>query len=255
MMVALYAVLVLSPAYAGAKASAFEKHPKQANQYNAGSAIDGKPETCWSVPSESPNRGESISLEIPKGEVEKIGIIAGWDKDETSFKDYPRVKQLRVDIYTLDNDQAEKLVGSETLDVADVRGLQVLPLKAKAKVGDDSFFGGKVKLSVVDIYPGDDFPNLRVSEVAVYMGEMDAKPAITVLDAAALTDGNAKTLWAGAAGTAFEVTPNGWAVSSIGFQVARRSSSDARSDAVLSRCTWLLSSRESRSLESKIPSS
>lgn len=218
-MVALLAVLVLNPAFAGAKASSFQpENKKGTNYWNAGAAIDGKPDTCWSLPGESPNRGEWISLEVPKGTVEKIGVDPGWDKDDSSFKDYPRVKQLRVDVFTIDNDQAEKLVSSETLEVNDARGLQIIPLKTPAKVGEDSFFGGKVKLSIVDIYPGDDYPNLRVSEVAVYMGEMEAHPEVTVLDQAALTDNNAKTLWTGAAGTEFELVPKGWAVSSIGFQ-------------------------------------
>lgn len=218
-MVALLAVLTLNSAFAGAKASAFQpENKKGTNYWNAGAAIDGKPETCWSLPGESANRGEWISLEVPKGTVEKIGVVAGWDKDEASFKDYPRVKQLRVDVYTLDNDQSEKLVSSENIDVKDERGLQIISLKTAAKVGDDSFFGGKVKLSVVDIYPGDDFPNLRVSEVAVYLAEMDAHPEVAGLDAEAVSDGNAKTLWTGAAGTELDVAPKGWAISSIGFQ-------------------------------------
>ncbi len=218
-MFVLVALLSVNSAFAGAKASSFQaENKKGANTWNAGSAIDGKAETAWSLPGESVNRGEWISLEIPKGTVEKVGIVCGWDKDEDSFKDYPRVKQLRIDVYTLDNDQAEKQVGSETIDVPDSRGLQVIPLKTKVKVGDDSFFGGKVKLSVVDIYPGEDFPNLRVSEVAVYLGEMDATPEVLGIDATAVTDGNVKTLLTVASGTEFQLNPKGWAISSIGFQ-------------------------------------
>ena len=225
-MFSLLAPLVLSgTAHAGAVATHFQpENKKGANYWNAGSAIDGKMETAWSLPGDTNNRGESITIDIPKGSVEKIGIVAGWDKDESSFKDYPRVKQLRVDIYTVDNDQAEKQVGTETLDVKEQRGWQQLALKAKVKVGDDSFFGGKVKLTIVDIYDGEDFPNLRVSEMAIYMGEIDASPTVTVDsgtttgDELAMTDNSPKTLWVGTPGAALTVAPAGYAISSIGFQ-------------------------------------
>ncbi len=217
----MFPVLVLlfaQPAFAGAKASAFQKESKLGvNYWNAGSAIDGKPESAWSVPGESANKGEWLLIDVPKGEVERIGIVAGWDRDADTFADFPRVKQLRVDVYTLDNESVDQLVGTETIDVADKRGMQSIPLKGKFRIGDDSFFGGRVKLTVLDVYEGMDYPNLRVSEVAVYLAEMDAKPTLNV-EAPELSDGSPKTLWKGAAGASFDVNPQGWAVSSIGFQ-------------------------------------
>ncbi|MBM4391774.1 MAG: hypothetical protein FJ090_11685 [Deltaproteobacteria bacterium] len=217
-MVLLAVALIASPALAGAKASNFRKESKQsANYWNAGSAIDGKLETAWMLPGETANRGEWIEIDVPRGEIDKIGLVAGWDKDEESFKDYPRVKQVRVDVYTLDNDQTPLQVGTANLDVADQRGWQVLDIP-DVKVGEDSFFGGKVRISVVDIYEGDDFPNLGVSEACVYLKEFDAAPkVIAPAGIDALFDNNAKTLWTGAAGAEFTVTPGGFAISSVGF--------------------------------------
>jgi hypothetical protein len=218
-MLPVLLLLVAEPASAGAKASAFQpENKKGTNYWNAGSAIDGKPETAWSVPGESPNRGEWILIDVPKGSVEKIGIDPGWDRDADTFADYPRVKQLRVDVYTIDNDSVDQLVGTETIEVADKAGMQVVALKSKYQVGVDSFFGGRVKLSVTDIYEGRDFPNLRVSELAIFLAEQPATPTIKNVDPGALTDGNAKTVWKGAAGATFEIDPVGWAISSIGFQ-------------------------------------
>ena len=69
-MFAVLALLVAQPAFAGAKASAFQPESKKgANYWNAGSAIDGKTESAWSVPGESPNRGEWLLVDVPKGEV------------------------------------------------------------------------------------------------------------------------------------------------------------------------------------------
>lgn len=220
-MIALLALLIVEPAFAGAKTSKFQPEAKKGTNYwNGGSAIDGKPETAWSLPGDTENKGEWIELDIPKGTVEKIAIVAGWDKDEESFKDYPRVKKLRVEVYSIDNSQEAVLVTSESLDVADVRGLQVLSLSKKAVVGFDSFFGGKVKLVVEDIYEGDDYPNLRVSELAVYMEETEATPGVTLEggDLAAALDNAPKTVWVGAPGALITVDPKGWGVSSIGFQ-------------------------------------
>ncbi|GDX83354.1 hypothetical protein LBMAG42_51650 [Deltaproteobacteria bacterium] len=170
-----------TPAHAGVRVSAFQpENRKGTNYWNGGSAIDGKPETAWSVPGESANKGEWIELDIPKGNVEKIGVVAGWDKDEDSFKDYPRVKELRVEVYSIDHSQKAWLVGYESVNVADRRGLQIIPLAKTVVVGNDSVFGGTVRFIIEDVYEGDDYPNLRVSELAVYMEEMDESPAATL---------------------------------------------------------------------------
>ncbi len=212
--------LAVPDAVAGAKASSFQKETRLGTNYwNAGSAIDGKVETGWLLPGDSNNRGEWIEIDVPKGEVDKIGLVAGFDKDEETFADHARVKQLRVDVFSIDNEQVAKQVGSATVDVADQRGWQVIDIP-DVKVGDDGFFGGKVRLSVVDIYEGQDYPNLGMSEVCVYLKEFDATPKITALStgtADVLTDGNPKTLWTGAAGAEFTVAPSGFAVSSVGF--------------------------------------
>lgn len=218
----LYLTLLCPPAEAGAKASAFKSESKKGTNYwNAGSAIDGKMETAWMVPGESDNRGEWIELDVPKGEVDKIAIVAGWDKDEESFKDYPRVKKLRVDIFSVATGDEPTQVGTATVDVADTRGWQTIDLP-DTKVGSE-FFGGKVRLTVLEIADGDDFPNLGVSEVAVYLKEFDAQPKISGVSASVaggadtLGDANPKTLWTGAAGAEITVSPSGFAVSSVGI--------------------------------------
>lgn len=214
--------LLCPPADAGAKASAFKSESKKGTNYwNAGSAIDGKLETAWMVPGESDNRGEWIELDVPKGEVDKIGIVSGWDKDEESFKDYPRIRKLRVDIFSVATGDDPTQVGSATVDVADQRGWQTIDLP-DTKVGSE-FFGGKVRLTVLEIADGDDFPNLGVSEVAVYLKEFDAQPKITGVSASTsggadtLGDANPKTLWVGAAGAEVTVSPSGFAISSVGI--------------------------------------
>ncbi len=215
-------VLLPSVALAGARGSAFQKESKQgANFWAPSSAIDGKLETAWMVPGESANRGEWIEIDIPQGEVDKIRIFPGFAKSEETFADYPRVKQLRVDVYALDDDQKAAQVGSSTIDIADKREWQTIELPdAQVAAG---LFGGRVRLSVVDIHEGEDYPNLAMSEVLVQMKEFDAKVKISAVNEAPtptdeLLDENPKTAWL-APGASFTLSldSSGFGLSSIGL--------------------------------------
>jgi hypothetical protein len=223
-MLTLLLPALVSDAEAGAKVSAFRKEAKLgANYYNGTSAIDGKLETAWMVPGESPNRGEWIELDLPKGTIDKIGIMPGWSKSEETFGDYSRIKKIRVDAFTLSDDQEPTQVGTAEVTVADQREWQVLDLP-DMKVGEGSLFGGKVRISVVDIYDGEDFANFGVSELLVFLKEFDATAAISAVSASLdghgpelATDGDPKSAWMGAAGAEFTVDPKGYGLGSIGL--------------------------------------
>lgn len=215
-------LLVPTLAWAGARGSAFQKETKLgANYWAPAAAIDGKLETAWMVPGESPNRGEWIEIDVPRGEVDKIAIFPGFNKSEETYTDHPRLKQVRVDIYALDDDQNAKQVGSATVDLADKREWQVLDLP-DTKI-DAGLFGGRVRVSVVDIYDGQDFPNLGVSEMVVHMKEFDAKAKVTSVndgDPAAMADAlddNPKTFAKLAPGATFAFESQNFGISSIGF--------------------------------------
>lgn len=210
-------------AWAGARSSSTEKGGKLGSNYwSAASAIDGRVESAWMVPGESPNRGEWIEVDIPRGAVDKIAIYPGFGKSDETYGDYPRVKQMRVDIFALDDDQNAKQVGSTTIDVPDKREWQTFDL-ADTKI-DAGLFGGRVRLSIVDIYDGEDYPNIGVSEVLVHMTEFDAKVKVTSLNdgdplaAAEMLDENLKTA-SKLLGTSFAMSleSSGFGISSIGF--------------------------------------
>lgn len=222
-------ILALLPgvAWAGARVSSFQKESRNgANYWNASAAIDGKLETAWMVPGESENKGEWIEIDVPRGEVDKIAIFPGFDKSDEAFADYPRLKKVRIDIFALDDGQEAKQVGTATLDVADKREVQVLDLP-DTKV-NDGMFGGRVRLTVLEVHDGEDFPNLAVSEIMVHMKEFDAKVQVTAVSAETpgkgkelLLDENPKTVFS-APGTSLEMTlaAPGFGVSSVGFAPA-----------------------------------
>lgn len=219
------ALLIPVAAFAGAKVSAFQKETKKgANFYNGGSAIDGKMETAWMVPGESPNRGEWIELDVPAGgTVDKLQVVIGYQKDDDSFKDYARLKQARVDMFTMGEDQNLTQVGTATVTFEDKPGVQVVDLP-DTKVGGD-LFGGKVKISVMDIFAGTDFPNLAVSEMAVVLKPYDVMPKFGEVSGESaghpkdgVLDEDPKTFWAfPAAGAKFELDGTAAGVSAVGF--------------------------------------
>ena len=224
-MRSLIPLLLLLPtvAWAGGRASAFQKDNKNGTNYwNANSALDGKLETAWMVPGESANKGEWLEIDIPQGEVDKLSIVSGYAKTDKTFKDYPRIKKARVDIYALDDDQNANQVGSSTIDLADQMAMQTIDLTdAKVAAG---LFGGRVRITVLEVYEGEDYPNLGVSEVVVQMKEFDAKVKVASIDddadpakSAAMLDEDPKTFSKLAAGTTLSLTTPGFGVSSINF--------------------------------------
>jgi hypothetical protein len=219
-------MLLPAVAFAGFRASTFKKETKLgADTWNAAAALDGKSDTCWMVDGESENKGEWIEIDVPKSTVDKVGLIVGWAKDDKSFKDYGRIKQVRVSIYKLETDAAP--AAEQTLTLEDKNTLQILDLN-NVEVGDEAY-GGKVRITVTDVYPGENFPTIAVSEAIVMLGENEvpstalkiksSPDAVNGKDIAMAQDGNAKTFFETAASpAAFDVRGNEYGLSSIGFE-------------------------------------
>jgi hypothetical protein len=244
-VLSLLVLLIPAVALAGAKTSATNTSGRDKGAWSAGNAIDGKLNTAWMVPGESENKGEWIELDVPRGEVDKIAIFPGLGRDDESFGDYPRVKKLRVDVMALDDDQNPKTVATHTIDVADKAELQFIDVP-DTKVTSE-LFGGKVRLTIEDVYEGADFPNAAISEVAVLMKEFDAKVKITgssaPADTAVLLDENAKTVWTAPAGSELTIDMGAYGISSIGLVGANKDAARAKTVEVsvgaLSRTTVL----------------
>jgi hypothetical protein len=166
--------LVPAVAFAGATASNFKpEHRKGANYWNAQSAIDGKLDTCWMVPGESPNRGEWIELDLPKSTVDKVAMVVGWAESDETFQDYARVKAIKVEAFSMNDRQELSPRGSTTAQFQDDMAMQVVDIE-DLQVGED-LFGGKLRIHVADIYDGRDYPNMAISELLVYLTEFETK--------------------------------------------------------------------------------
>lgn len=214
----LLVLLVPTLALAGGRVSAFKAENKLGTNYwNVQSALDGKTETAWMVPGESANKGEWLEIDLPTGEVDKISIYPGYGKSTETWTDYPRVKTLRVDVYAINDTDDTQQVGSTTVEVADKAEVQLIDVP-DVKTGA---MGGRARLVVLDVYPGDDYPNLAVSEAAIILKEIDGKATLTEVSSEdgkdALMDGDPKTVWKADAAS-FTLTSTGFSLSSVGFQ-------------------------------------
>ncbi len=197
---AVLGLFVAGPALAGASASSFRKETRKgANYWNAQAALDGKLDTAWQLPGDSKNVGEYMIIDVPRVAVDKIGMVTGWARDEETFKDHPRIKKLRVEAMVYNPSNELVAAGSPVeIEFADQMEFQVVDLEDIKAAGN---FGGKVKLTVVELYDGADYPNLAVSEVVVYLTEFDAS-TLQVKTASnmdsppeSMLDGNARTVW------------------------------------------------------------
>ncbi len=220
-------------AFAGATASSFQKeNRKGANYWNAVSALDGKLETCWRVPGESSNTGEWLQVDLPKSGVAGISMVNGWGKDTDTYKDFARIKQVRVDVMKMSESFDLELVGSETIDFVDQDEPSMQTVMLPNIIEIDSDAGGAVKLTVTEVYAGVDFPSLAMSEIIVELDESKLSPpaAFTVLGASSnegdslkMEDGNARTAWVGDTKTEdapawITVQATGFGMSKIGLQ-------------------------------------
>ena len=218
-----------STAHAGAVVSSFKKETKRgANFFNAQSAIDGKPETCWMVPGESENKGESITIDVPRSTIDKVGMIIGWNKDEETFTDYVRIKTVRMEVLSYDDSNELKVIGQADVEFADTSEYQFVDVEDIA-IGGEDLMGGKVRLTITDVYEGRDYPNFGISEVALGLKEFDARADIA--DSSDETDnnvtgymgdGDSRTFWSTATeGAYFTVSSFDFSISSLGIQLPK----------------------------------
>lgn len=223
----LLAALVPSVALAGFTASSFKKTSKSSGSspYEAAAALDGNPATAWVIDPEQDNKGQWIEIDVPKGKVDKLSVVVGWNTSGDAWDDHARVKKARVEVISMAGGEP-KVVLEQELAFTDTKDRQVLDLP-DPEVGDE-LEGGKVKLTILEVYPGTDYDHLAVGEVLVHLVEFDAK--LKNLEStstetpdhagAALVDDNPKTFWTPTAedkAPAFAVSAGKYSVSSVGL--------------------------------------
>lgn len=222
--ISLLSTSVSTSAFAGAKASSFRKENRQgANFWNAQNTIDGKLETAWMVPGESDNKGETITIDVPKLAVDKIGMVVGFAKSEETFSDYARIKKIKVEASYWDGPDLKPIADSREVEFEDTAEMQVIDIEDL--VANEEAMGGKVTLTVLEVYPGTDYPNFAMSELLIYLAEFDVAAKISAtsgddpLVGLEMVDDNTRTSWkAPAEGATFTFGAGGFSLSQLSLQ-------------------------------------
>ncbi len=221
---------LIPSAQAGAVVSSFKASGRSGlNEYNAQAAIDGNLATAWQLPGESSNIGEHLTLDVPKSVLDKVGMVIGWQESEKKFSDYSRIKTIKIEAEAYDENNELQPAGTATATFEDKMGWQVVDID-DITIGTD-FFGGKVKITVTEVYPGKDYANLAVSEVLLHMAEQFS-PTLKITSVsgedgtnvqANLVDANDKTFWvADSQGASLTVEAEGYSLSRIGMKAVSK---------------------------------
>lgn len=225
-------VAISMPAFAGFDVSSHNSQaPQGRNFHAAASALDSDLETAWMVNGEANNEGSWIYLDTPTSTIDKLSVVVGWQKSDELFRDYTRIKSAKVEMFTVKSGQEPVLVAETTVSFEDKQGWQTVDLP-DTKVGGE-MGGGRVKITVAEVYPGADFPALAVSEVRVHLKEFDAanlgfrdapSSEIPGHDGMMMMDGSSRTFWAAEGPQAtFRVEASGYGLSSLGIQQGPKS--------------------------------
>jgi hypothetical protein len=222
LLLAAATATVSGSAQAGAVVSNNQKETRKgANYYAGNAALDGQAETAWLLPGDSENVGEYIIIDIPRVNIDKLAIQTGWQRDEDTFADYARVKKISLEASYMN--ATNELVPAPKvleLEVKDEMGWQFIDFEDL--VVEEGTEGGKVKITIQEVYPGKDFPQAAIIDLVLHLGEFDSKPKVSDPSTedegaiAALVDGNTRSAWMAPAGNAsFSVRGTGTMLSSL----------------------------------------
>lgn len=153
-------------------------------------------------------------------------MVVGWARDEDTFKDYHRIKKVRIEVMNEADTPGEYTpAGSAEVEFEDKMEMQVIDFE-DIQVGGE-LFGGKVKVTVMEIYQGVDYPNFGMSELVLHLGEFDAAP-VFISDsgddpkhmAMDLADDDKRTFWTSnaAEGAEIQFKAEGFGLSRVGLQ-------------------------------------
>ena len=119
--------------------------------YDPANLVDGDPETAWNEGSRGDGVGEWVELTLAApADVTRVLLWNGYQKGE-QFPQNGRVRQLRIDA-------GERTFEVELLDVEGPQAVN-LPQPVRAQ---------RVRLTIDDVYVGDRYPDVALSEIEVY---------------------------------------------------------------------------------------
>ena len=216
---------LVSNSWAGAEASSFKpENRKGPNLWNAGSAIDSNLKTAWMLPGDSENKGEWIMIEGPSSvsTLQEIGMVVGYAKNQTTFEDYARVKEVRIEVFEFDNNlDLQPTSKSTVVKFEDKMEMQVFKIP-ELKIESEN--GGKYRIIVMEVYQGKDYTNLAISELMLYLNDFEVVTQVVGVEnekegakTSKMIDDNKKTFWLGQPNAIISFESNSASLSRVGI--------------------------------------
>ncbi len=124
------------------------------NNYRPTNLLDGDTTTAWNEGAEGPGLGEWIKVDFSQQlTLSRIDIANGYQKDEYRFTGNPRIKSLQVE-YSNGTTQLITLLDTQEFQ-------SITPTRQPVEW---------VKLTIISVYPGEEWDDTALSEVRIYAG-------------------------------------------------------------------------------------
>ena len=179
----LFLYSLLSFAFAGADVSGFNKISSQGqNFYEGSAAVDQKTDTAWMTAADSKEEMEWIQIDAPnqKSKLTQIRVINGYAKDEQTFKDYSKIKKLKIEAFQYN--EAMELYSNNSTVMVELKNTaepQIITLPKAVEIKSTN--GGKYRFWIAEIHKTgtENYPeNIALTELSMYLADDEVGPKI-----------------------------------------------------------------------------
>ncbi|MEC7983961.1 MAG: discoidin domain-containing protein [Myxococcota bacterium] len=177
---------LIGNAFAGAEASSFNKISTQGKFFwDAPAAVDGDTTTAWMLPAEADFETLDNWIQIggpdEPSKLSQIRVVNGYAKSDETFKDYIRVKTLKIEVWEENSKMELKPTGRfAEVNLKDTKDVQDIVLDKPLEI--KSVSGGKYRFTITALHKSgkEDFPNVALTELSIFLEDQDFFPIIQV---------------------------------------------------------------------------
>ena len=144
-----------------------------ATSYSKEGMLDGDLRTAWVEGAKGPGIGETITVRPSAAYIERIGLLNGYVADESLYYANARIKKLRVELELGENAEPDEKRQVYEVTLPDrsyktLKGRYLFPsIDWVVQHGQGNGFIDKVKLTILEVYPGRQFEDTAITEFYV----------------------------------------------------------------------------------------
>lgn len=179
------ASLLSSSAFAGAETSSYNTMSTQIQGkgfWSGRSAVDQNTQTAWMTSANEDDEMPWIQIDGPNSpsKLSQIRLINGYAKTDQTFKDYTKIKKLKVEAFEF-NDSMELYSTKQTVEIElkNTKEPQTIVLPKTLEITSNS--GGKYRFWITDVYKTgeENYPeNITLTELSIFLEDAEVTPKI-----------------------------------------------------------------------------